>query len=249
MTKRIFGKLKLKITWPLLLLNIPAFICSNDYKLDARKGEIEKLEKEIFGRKKLFILSGPKHIGKSFLVQHISEKHPNVFLLDLRAKSTDEQIKETIIDSIIRFSIKNFNTAPGERTKDSVPGVSIERENLTIPDEMAQSRSIKETEKQYVPNSSDAIKKIIQILHKSLLSESNDLCRPSCVIIDEAQTLKHLNPSDLRELIDYLIACGRKNALSILFVTSNYSALIATTGKFVILFIFIFIWILYWCKQ
>ena len=122
--------------------------------------------------------------------------------------------------------------------------MSIERKNLTISDEMAQSRSIKETEKQCIPNSSNAIKKIIEILDKSFLNESNDLCRPSCVVIDEAHTLKRLNPSDLHELINYLIACGRKNAISILFVTSDYPALIATTGKFVILFIFIFIWIL-----
>ena len=85
------------------LIVIQSGVAKNDYKVDVRKNEMEILKKQILNNKKLYILSGPKHVGKSFLAKQFIDD--NVIIVDLRAKSSQSSVLWEFVNNYGKTSI------------------------------------------------------------------------------------------------------------------------------------------------
>ena len=193
------------------LIVIQSEIAKNDMKLkpDDRIREKEKklIKNKVTDHKMVYILSGPKHVGKSVLVNQIANN--DFILVDLRAKLSEP--------SIINEFKKQINTFVDNVKVTFFGQVSVEVK-------MANKNITEQISAGFPPNFEN-----IDIIIKAVLN--NEEKKPSCLIIDEAQTLRYLEKSNLTKLLETLIDAGRKHNVSVLFVTSDYSSLIATIGQ------------------
>ena len=196
-------------------------IAKSDYRADVRKKETEMINNYILKDKRLYILSGPKHVGKSYLVKKIADGNDSVLLVDLTALNSEESVLATIIKIARDFL---------ERIK------KVDLNSNSVNVEFRETADNKES---HSPRS--AVEAVRVLL--------NSNSKPLCVIVDEAQTLKYLKESNIAELIALLTKCGRDHSVSVLLVTSDYSSLISTTGMvrfhrlMFLFFIFYFIFI------
>jgi len=185
---------------PLIL--IQSGVAKNDYKVDVRKNEMEILKKQILNNKKLYILSGPKHVGKSFLTKQFVDN--NVIIVDLRAKSS----QSSVLWEIWKQLSKNVDNIKADFKEGTLEAITINNE-----------KKVNEVTLDF---------EVINQIITSVLKDKP--IKPSCLIIDEAQTLRYIEKSNLTKLIELFIAITRDHNVSIVFVTSDYSSLIAAVG-------------------
>ena len=185
---------------PLIL--IQSGVAKNDYKVDVRKNEMEILKKQILNNKKLYILSGPKHVGKSFLTKQFVDN--NVIIVDLRAKSS----QSSVLWEIWKQLSKNVDNIKADFKEGTLEAITINNE-----------KKVNEVTLDF---------EVINQIITSVLKDKP--IKPSCLIIDEAQTLRYIEKSNLTKLIELFIAITRDQNVSIVFVTSDYSSLIAAVG-------------------
>jgi len=213
--KLVFNRIIISRTLVPLIV-IQSEIAKNDVKLkpDDRIREKEKklIKNKVTDNKMVYILSGPKHVGKSVLVNQIAKN--DFILVDLRAKLSEP--------SIINEFVKNFNTFVDNVKVNFFGQVSVEFD-------MAKKNLTEQISAGSPPNFEN-----IDIIIKAVLNHQEK--KPSCLIIDEAQTLRYLEKSNLTKLLETLIDVGRKHSVSVLFVTSDYSSLIATIGMIFIFY-------------
>lgn len=78
--------------------------CTSDSaseNIQSRSFELAVLKQKLKNTR-LFVLTGPKEVGKSFLVRKMAETDGTVIYIDLKAKSTVSEMKEALFDFQVR---------------------------------------------------------------------------------------------------------------------------------------------------
>ena len=214
-------------------------------KFQGRQEELKQLHLELT-KKKFFILTGPKQVGKSSLVKEIKrlDSYSDILLFDLRSKKNSEEVEEELKLKITEFN-NNINRLHilEEVKTESNSSKSVLEYNLENPGSSNRSKNSTEVvtrtglknvdiNRDDVPDPVQALRSVLsRIISHNQQSIFFWNRIPSCIIIDEAQTLKHLGETRVNDLVDTFVTFGRDTNMTVLLVTSDYSAVEAFVGK------------------
>lgn len=162
---------------------------------------------------RLFVLTGPKEVGKSFLVRKMAETDGTVIYIDLKAKSTVSEIK-ALFDSQVEENISKNKVITEESSKISA---KISPSNVG-----ASFESLQKIAPVNPPDSSFyyALRQLIESKVAKFY-----VYTPTVLVIDEAQTMKVLSPSERDAFFDFVSSVTRDGKMAVLFVTSDFESL------------------------
>jgi len=212
-------------------------------KFKAREEELKDLNSNL-AKKKFFILTGPKQVGKSSLVREITRRDSdsNILYFDLRSKKDVAEVESELKLKIFEYQKK-------------VNKLEVTQEVITDSESVEASLSTKNKGKGFSIHSQKSNQVVTRFeLKDQLLQDPNDIPDPvealrsvllkklnknwywnpkipSCIIIDEAQTLSLLGETKFHDLIDSFVTFGRDENLTVVLITSDYSAIEAFVGK------------------
>ena len=190
-----------------------------DENISIRPFELAVLQRKLRVGK-LYVLTGPKEVGKTFLVRELKNKNSHVIYIDLKAKSTVNEIRTHTNKQLEEYNLKN--KVLEEETLTAKLGVSTNSAESAI-------ESVKKYKSGDISTEEASPLRALQVSIDRELSKFY-IIEPSVVIIDEAQTLELLSQPDRRAFFDYLSAATRDGKLAVLLVTSDFDHLFSLAG-------------------
>ena len=154
---------------------------------------------------RLFVLTGPKEVGKSFLVRKMAETDGTVIYIDLKAKSTVSEIK-ALFDSQVEENISKNKVITEESSKNL--GASFESLQKLAP---------------VNPPDSSFYYALRQLIESKVAKFY--VYTPTVLVIDEAQTMKVLSQSERDAFFEFVSSVTRDGKIAVLFVTSDFESL------------------------
>ena len=162
---------------------------------------------------RLFVLTGPKEVGKSFLVRKMAETDGTVIYIDLKAKSTVSEIK-ALFDSQVEENISKNKVITEESSKISA--------KIFPSNAGASFESLQKFAPVNPPDSSFyyALRQLIESKVAKFY-----VYTPTVLVIDEAQTMKVLSQSERDAFFEFVSSVTRDGKMAVLFVTSDFESL------------------------
>jgi hypothetical protein len=185
-----------------------------------REYERSTIEK-MLQRGKLYVLTGPKEIGKSTLVRDLKSRDISKVLIDLKGKNRIEDIQRHVFAQIEDYREQNMKT---EKTVTSKIDMSA---NPSLSVDIVKKSESGSPLDLTVDGAS-----MLRAAQALFDEETNKFffISPSAMIIDEAQTLKIFEQSDREDFFAYISSLTRDGKLAVLLVTSDYESLVQLTG-------------------
>ena len=194
-------------------------------------------------KKRIYVLTGAKSVGKTTLARLLAgEPKSSVLYIDLRALTSDREIKAqiaTAVNTYIKESPRVDTKSSSSTGKASV-GIGVVKAEFEMKNDATykfsnKSAGVVQDTAAVTPASVDEAIDILKcIINKSFGFSFENLYRfllrrgmPECIIFDEAQTLRLLEKGDLSKVLKVLLKASREKTISIVFVTSDYSAMMS----------------------
>ena len=212
-------------------------------KFTAREEELTDFNLNL-AKKKFYILTGPKQVGKSSLVREIKRRdsESNILYFDLRSKKDAAEVESELKLKFFEYheKVNKLEVTQEVTTNSKLVEASLSTKQnskgLSIHSQKSNEVVTKSELKDQVLLDSNDIADPVEALRSVLLNKLNKQSFwirkiPSCIIIDEAQTLKLLGETKVHDLIDSFVTFGRDENLTVVLITSDYSAIEAFVGK------------------
>ena len=167
----------------------------------------------------------------------------SILFFDLRSKTDADEVETELKSNLSEFLKKANQLQVKKETKtdfESSETVSDPKKGIRGLKFYSQKGSERVTESglpdsvEFDPSDIlDPVEALRSVLQKKLGKHSlfSLTKSPSCIIIDEAQALKHLGETRVHNLIDSFVTLGRNENLPVVLVTSDYSAIEAFVGN------------------
>lgn len=189
--------------------------CTSDSaseNIQSRSFELAVLKQKLKNTR-LFVLTGPKEVGKSFLVRNMEKTDKTVIYIDLKAKSTVSEIK-ALFDFQVQENLSKNKVITEESSKKSA--------NISPKDFGASFESLQKFAPVNPPDTSfyNALRQLIESKVAKFY-----VYTPTVLVIDEAQTMKVLGQADRDAFFEFVSSVTRDGKMAVLFVTSDFESL------------------------